>query len=214
MSDTNVRFISARDLPEAKSTKVDLLCVEDGGLKRFKYENAATSGGTYERISSLDEIEDGAKYILVSNGCNNSGAGGYQNGNYIMIPEEVLRSDGPSFRMGFALVDVKEAIGYDSVSDVKTFVVGHDQFEWIIRINGDGYIVGTNKGYITIMDTELFNTIAYLDTNNYPTLMIETNSHGFGFSNGECWLDLNRRGCVNGYDSNYETGFYIYKKVK
>lgn len=214
MSETNVRFISARDLPEAEGVNVDLLCVEDGGLKRFKYETAATSGGTYKRISSLDEIEDGAKYILVTNGCNNGSTGNYGNNNYIMAPVEVLRTDGPSFRMGFALVSTESTIGNNDVSDMETIVFDHDRFEWTIKIRDNGYLVGTYHGCIVFKDTELFSTIAYLSGNKPAPLSIEVNSNGFGFSNGEYWLDINKRGCVNGYSDNYETGFYIYKKVK
>lgn len=75
----NIEFIAAKDLPEAESDTVDVVCVESGMLKRKSGASLGGGGGYLIKVDTVinadeylfatSEIFDQFADILLNNGC-------------------------------------------------------------------------------------------------------------------------------------------------
>lgn len=205
-----IEFIPAKDLPVAEGNEVDVLCVENRELKLYKPKKTV-----YKRVSSLDEIESGKKYILISNGCDNVSAEIFATENFVMAPSVVLRTDGTKTRMGFDLRHVGFVLGVDNVTDMETIGFDGSSVEWTIRRYSDvDYAIGTEAGFLTFASSELFSVTAFLSAVSPQYVNFTDTGDGFTIDNFVgIYLDFDKRGVACGYTTNNNSKFYIYKRV-
>lgn len=214
-----IELIDAKDLPVTEEEDVTVLCVgADGEMKRRPASSFGTSTGgqvvsEYVKVKSVADIVDGASYMLIYNNSNNNGLGQYSNGNYIVVPKVVLKSNGTTIRMGFDIINTERLLGFFDMEDVERYEFVSDKYDWKLFGNGGQWTVETEEGGIRLSKSELFSIVATIDANSYSEFTITEDDNGFVFFDGTYYLDINNRGLVNGYESSYNTGFILYKKV-
>ena len=64
----STKFIAAKDLPVAEGDEVDVLCVENGALKRK--EGASLGGGEATKVYAFDFRATGTQYFANEEFCN------------------------------------------------------------------------------------------------------------------------------------------------
>lgn len=126
----------------------------NGGSTVYFYKKTVTttstsSGKTYTRITSADQIVSGKNYLLIYNG----------NTDQIMLPSSVSKTNNGT-RIGFDLENVSGfTAGADTISGSFTAK------EWTLTKIGDGYLLGNSAGkYAALTSTENNGIAATFET--------------------------------------------------
>ena len=128
----------------------------NGGSTVYFYKKTVTttstsSGKTYTRITSADQIVSGKNYLLIYNGDTDQ----------IMLPSSVSKSNSSGVaRVGFDLENVSGfTAGADTISGDFTAK------EWTLTKIGDGYLLGNSAGkYAALTSTENNGIAATFET--------------------------------------------------
>ena len=154
------------------------------------YKEAEAEGEQYTRISSVDELKDGGKYVLI-----------YTSQNSIMLPEVATKANASgSERQGFDL---------ESTTDFTSDVVygNYADKEWTFTKAENGWLIGDGEKYAKLTSTSSMGITATLEeTGDVFTI---SGSGTFTFASGSYVLNYNARGVINGYASK-PASFYIY----
>ena len=147
---------------------------------------------TYTRVTSLDELVSGDKYLIIHNGQDD-----------FMAP--VVTSDGGT-RIGYDLVTGPEGLGNDSISG------NYQEYEWTFVTTSGGWKIGSDNGYMTFQKAG--DRVAAQLTTNGDTMVVGGSANNFTFTSssyGNYVLNYNSTGdLINGYASN-AAPFYIYR---
>lgn len=144
----------------------------------------------YVRITSVDMLEDGGKYLLVYN----SGT------DYIMLPRVKTTE-----RIGFDL-EATSAFGNDTVKgdyNGKLWTLNKSNGRWTLESGGK---------YAALTNTSTHKITATLE-DTATEFKIEGNADYFSFIGDKYMLNYNSRGLINGYNADPAL-FYIYKYQK
>jgi hypothetical protein len=144
----------------------------------------------YVRITSVDMLEDGGKYLLVYN----SGT------DYIMLPRVKTTE-----RIGFDL-EATSAFGNDTVKgdyNGKLWTLNKSNGRWTLESGGK---------YAALTNTSTHKITATLE-DTATEFKIEGNADYFSFVGDKYMLNYNSRGLINGYNADPAL-FYIYKYQK
>ncbi len=143
----------------------------------------------YVKVTSLDNLKDGGKYIIVYNDTN----------DYIMLPEVKY-----SERIGFK-AEATTAFGANTV------VGDYKDKLWTLNKSGTKWTLESGGKYAALTNTSDYKITATLE--NTPTeFKIEGNADYYTFVGGNYYFNYNSRGLINGYES--PSYFYIYEYQK
>ncbi|MBQ8287351.1 MAG: metallophosphoesterase [Clostridia bacterium] len=156
--------------------------------------NIDKTNPVYRKITSLDELKDGGKYLIVS-----------RSHASIMLAKEVTKNGSTGIRTGFDL-EGTELFG-DSLAYADC--IGK---EWVFKKTGRGWLIGDGERYIAHEDmTASGKGIAakLADTGCHITIEGEG---VFTFSSGDYSFNYNSRDLINFYTSD-PSSFYLYEPV-
>ena len=124
----NINFISASELPITEGTEVDLLCVENGELKRKAGASLGDSG--YDAIITTTDFLDINAYTLV-------------NGTYEKLKAKLLNNTPPNVNVMCIYEDGEGNVCHDSVSVMTMHVSdSEDSLLWLfLRYIEDTYCI-------------------------------------------------------------------------
>ena len=156
--------------------------------------NIDKTNPVYRKITSVDEIKDGGKYLIVS-----------QKHASIMLAKEVTKNGSTGVRTGFDLEET-ELFG-DSLAYANC--IGK---EWVFKKTGRGWLIGDGERYIAYEDmTAAGKGIAAVLADTGRPLTIEGEG-AFTFFSGNYSFNYNSRDLINFYTSD-PSSFYLYEPV-
>lgn len=152
-----------------------------------------TDGERYVKINSLDELEDGGRYLLIANRPGVTGEPA------IMLPKSVEINN----RIGF---EAEPNFAFNGGVTEGDYSVK----EWTFTKSGDGWRIGNGEKFAKLNNTSDKAITATLEEKGDVFTISEASGY-YNFSNGTYYLNYNgTRALVNGY-ANSPAEFYIYR---
>ncbi len=177
---------------------VELTSVNDRSpIEDVIEEPKPLAGRNYKKISSIDELEDGGKYLLIHN----------QYGEKLMLPSSVTKSNASGARTGFDFEEI--SISLDEI------IAGEfENKEWKLIKSDNGWLLQASDKYALF--TQLSDHISATLETVGTVFNISGTINNFVFttdmSGNTVGLNYNSRGVINGYKDGAES-FTIYKFV-
>ena len=147
---------------------------------------------TYTRVTSLDELVSGSRYLLIENGST----------DYIMLPESVSKENGT--RVGFNIEATTVAGGNSITGD-------YSAKEWKLTASGSEWTLGSDSGNAYFENPDGTRAKAVLSETNSTKYTIAGGADNFTFKSGNYAFDHSSAGVINGYNKTPSTTFYIYR---
>ena len=145
------------------------------------------------RVTSVDELTDGGKYMIVHSGEPYA----------VMLPNVVSKSDSSgNARVGFDL-ETTNKFGADNVYG------DWEDKAWTLTKSGDKWLVGSDGGYVKLAYTEDTAVAATLEAEG-SLFSIKGSEDAFTFVSDFLVLNYNARGLISGFSAK-PAPFYIYR---
>lgn len=149
----------------------------------------------YRKISSLDELTDGGKYLMVLNDAPDA----------IMLLKQVTKKNSSGVaRIGFDL----ESTAFFGDRLVYADVIGK---EWTFKKSENAWLIGDGEHFVSYEITTDSGISAILTSTGSP-MTIKGSQGTFTFAADGYYFNYNSRGLINFYASN-PAPFYLYEAV-
>ncbi|MBQ7364764.1 MAG: metallophosphoesterase [Clostridia bacterium] len=149
----------------------------------------------YRKLTSLDEIKDGGKYLLVQNSAPDR----------VMLPKGVVKANSSgSERIGFDVsqtADFGSSIAYSNIADAL----------WTFTKTDGGWKLGSSEGYVTYEATANQGIAAKFAPNG-SVFTVEGSQNAFTFTADNYVFNYNARTLINFYTSD-PAAFYLYEPI-
>ena len=147
----------------------------------------------YTRITSIDDIQDGDKILMIYTG---------ETGNSIVLPQSKEVSGSSGVRVGFDLESTSISLGNSIYGEF-------ENKEWTFTKSGDKWLIGKNGKYAKLTSTSDKGITATFE-NTGDAFTISGSSNLFTFATSTHVLNFNSRNLINGYHEK-PASFYLYR---
>ena len=152
------------------------------------------SGKQFNRITSVSQLKDGGRYLLV---CSTQA-------NKIVPPVVVKKANSSgSERIGFDILNESVYVDDSVFGD-------YEKHLWTFTRSGNGWSIGDGEKFAAFTSTSNYKITATLEEDGEVFTVAGNDS--FTFTSGKYCLNYNARGLINGYEGD-PAGFCIFEYV-